>query len=140
MLFRSRGSRSAHSEELLKELTGAEDALVVNNNASAVLLALTVLTKGKKVVISRSQLVEIGGGFRIPDVLKHSGTELVEVGTTNKVHLFDYEDAYSDDTAAVMRAHTSNYAIVGFTSEPDINEIAASAHKAGLLFIDDLGS
>ncbi len=135
-----RGSRTHHAESLFQQLLGVESALVVNNNASAVLLVLTVLTGGKKVIISRSQLVEIGGGFRIPDVLKHSGTQLVEVGTTNKVHLFDFEDAYSEDTAAVMRAHTSNYAIVGFTSEPDIKEIAASAHQAGLWFFDDLGS
>ncbi|MCJ7733083.1 MAG: L-seryl-tRNA(Sec) selenium transferase [Anaerolineales bacterium] len=135
-----RGSRLIHAESQFQHLLGVESALVVNNNASAVLLSLTVLTQGRKVIISRSQLVEIGGGFRIPDVLKHSGSELVEVGTTNKVHLFDYERAYSEETAAVMRAHSSNYAIVGFTSEPALEEIVASAHKAGLLFIDDLGS
>ncbi len=135
-----RGSRLIHAESLFRQLLGVESALVVNNNASAVLLVLTVLTRGKKVIISRSQLVEIGGGFRIPEVLRHSGTELVEVGTTNKVHLFDYKRAYSPETAAVMRAHTSNYAIVGFTSEPEIEEIAASAHQAGLWFFDDLGS
>ncbi len=135
-----RGSRLIHAEAQFQQLLGVESALVVNNNASAVLLALTVLTRGKKVIISRSQLVEIGGGFRIPEVLRHSGTDLVEVGTTNKVHLSDYENAFSDETAAVMRAHTSNYAIVGFTSEPEISEIIASAHKAGLWFFDDLGS
>jgi len=135
-----RGSRLIHAESLFQQLLGVESALVVNNNASAVLLVLTVLTSGKKVIISRSQLVEIGGGFRIPDVLRHSGTDLVEVGTTNKVHLFDYENAYTDEIVAVMRAHSSNYSIVGFTSEPDIIEIVSSAHQAGLLFIDDLGS
>jgi len=135
-----RGTRLIHAESQFRQLLGAEAALVVNNNASAVLLALTVLTRGKKVIISRSQLVEIGGGFRIPEVLRHSGTELVEVGTTNKVHLFDYEEAYQADTAAVMRAHTSNYAIVGFASEPDLAEIVNSAHQSGLLFFDDLGS
>lgn len=135
-----RGSRLIHAESQFKQLLGVEAALVVNNNASAVLLVLTVLTQGKKVIISRSQLVEIGGGFRIPEVLRHSGTELVEVGTTNKVHLFDYENAYSPETVAVMRAHTSNYSIVGFTSEPDLADIVASAHKAGLWFFDDLGS
>lgn len=135
-----RGSRLIHAESQFKQLLGVEAALVVNNNASAVLLALTVLTQGKKVIISRSQLVEIGGGFRIPEVLRHSGTELVEVGTTNKVHLFDYENAYSPETVAVMRAHTSNYSIVGFTSEPDLADIVTSAHKAGLWFFDDLGS
>lgn len=135
-----RGSRLIHAESQFKQLLGAEAALVVNNNASAVLLALTVLTRNQKVIISRSQLVEIGGGFRIPEVLRHSGTELVEVGTTNKVHLFDYENAYSADTVAVMRAHTSNYAIVGFTGEPPLAEIVESAHQAGLWFFDDLGS
>ncbi len=135
-----RGSRLIHAESQFQQLLGAESALVVNNNASAVLLSLTVLTRGKKVIISRSQLVEIGGGFRIPEVLRHSGTDLVEIGTTNKVHLFDYEQAYSEETRAVMRAHSSNYSIVGFTSEPEISEIIASAHQAGLWFFDDLGS
>jgi L-seryl-tRNA(Ser) seleniumtransferase len=136
----SRGSRLIHAEAQFNQLVGAEGALVVNNNASAVLLALTVLTQGRKVIISRSQLVEIGGGFRIPEVLRHSGTELVEVGTTNKVHLFDYENAFTSETAAVMRAHSSNYSIVGFTSEPELAEIVSSAHQAGLWFFDDLGS
>ncbi|MCJ7715564.1 MAG: L-seryl-tRNA(Sec) selenium transferase [Anaerolineales bacterium] len=135
-----RGSRLVHAESLFQQLLGIESALVVNNNASAVLLMLTVLTQGKKVIISRSQLVEIGGGFRIPEVLRHSGTELVEVGTTNKVHLSDFEKAFTEDTAAVMRAHSSNYAIVGFTSEPDIKDIITSAHEQGLWFFDDLGS
>jgi L-seryl-tRNA(Ser) seleniumtransferase len=135
-----RGSRLIHAEQSFQQLLGVEAAFVVNNNAAAVLLALTVLTRGKKVIISRSQLVEIGGGFRIPDVLKHSGTDLVEVGTTNKVHLFDYQEAYNGDTAAVMRAHSSNFSIVGFTSQPPLPELVASAHQAGLLFIDDLGS
>jgi len=135
-----RGSRLVHAESLFQKLLGAESAVVVNNNASAVLLMLTVLTRGKKVIISRSQLIEIGGGFRIPDVLRHSGTELVEVGTTNKVHLSDYKKAFNEETIAVMRAHSSNYKIVGFTSEPDIKEIAASAHEKGLWFFDDLGS
>jgi len=135
-----RGSRLIHAESQLQQLLGAESALVVNNNASAVLLSLTVLTTGKKVIISRSQLVEIGGGFRIPEVLRHSRTDLVEIGTTNKVHLFDYEQAYSEETSAVMRAHSSNYAIVGFTSEPELGQIVTSAHEAGLWFFDDLGS
>ena len=135
-----RGSRLIHAESQFRQLVGAESALVVNNNASAVLLSLTVLTRGKKVIISRSQLVEIGGGFRIPEVLRHSGTDLVEIGTTNKVHLFDYEQAYSEETSAVMRVHSSNYALVGFTSEPELSQIVNSSHGAGLLFIDDLGS
>ncbi len=136
----SRGSRLIHAESLFQRLLGVEAALVVNNNAAAVLLTLTVLTSGKKVIISRSQLVEIGGGFRIPDVLRHSGTDLVEVGTTNKVHLFDYESAFAEDTVAVMRAHSSNFSIVGFTSEPPLDELVASTHRAGLWFFDDLGS
>jgi L-seryl-tRNA(Ser) seleniumtransferase len=135
-----RGSRLVHAEKLFKEYLGVEAALVVNNNAAAVLLMLTVLTQGKKVIISRSQLVEIGGGFRIPDVLRHSGTDLVEVGTTNKVHLFDYQNALGEDTVAVMRAHPSNFSIVGFTSEPEIEELINLTHKAGLHFFDDLGS
>jgi L-seryl-tRNA(Ser) seleniumtransferase len=129
-----------HAQPLFQQLLDVESVLIVNNNASAVLLALTVLTRGKKVIISRSQLVEIGGGFRIPEVLRHSGTALVEVGTTNKVHLFDYENAYDQDTVAVMRAHTSNFSIVGFTSEPDLKDITSSAHQNGLMFFDDLGS
>ncbi len=135
-----RGSRLVHAEKLFKEYLGVEAALVVNNNAAAVLLMLTVLTQGKKVIISRSQLVEIGGGFRIPDVLRHSGTDLVEVGTTNKVHLFDYQNAVDEDTVAIMRAHPSNFSIVGFTSEPEIDELVSVAHQAGLNFFDDLGS
>jgi len=135
-----RGSRLVHAEKLFKEYLGVEAALVVNNNAAAVLLMLTALTQGKKVIISRSQLVEIGGGFRIPDVLRHSGTDLVEVGTTNKVHLFDYQNALEEDTVAVMRAHPSNFSIVGFTSEPEISELVNLTHQAGLHFFDDLGS
>jgi L-seryl-tRNA(Ser) seleniumtransferase len=136
-----RGSRLIHAVEMIKMLTGAEDALIVNNNASAVLLVLTGLAKRKKVVIARSQLVEIGGGFRIPDVMKQSGAKLLEVGTTNRVHLRDYEQALEDEGAAlVMRAHRSNFRITGFTSEPELWEIANIAHGAGIPLVDDLGS
>jgi L-seryl-tRNA(Ser) seleniumtransferase len=136
----SRGSRLIHAESVLQKLTGAESAVVVNNNASAVLLVLSALANRKRVIISRSQLVEIGGGFRIPDVMKQSGAKLVEVGTTNKVHLRDYEEALQDKGALVMRAHPSNFKIIGFTEEPELKEIADLAHKAGVFVVDDLGS
>ncbi len=110
-----RGSRTLHAENLLKQITGAEAALVVNNNASAVMLALSALAKRKRVVISRSQLVEIGGGFRVPDVMRQSGAKLVEVGTTNRVHVRDYEAALAEQPVAlIMQAHHSNFRIVGF--------------------------
>jgi len=112
----------------------------VNNNASAVLLVLSALAHKKRVIISRSQLVEIGGGFRVPDVMKQSGAKLVEVGTTNRVHLRDYETALNESTALVMRAHPSNFKIVGFTEEPELKEIVEAAHQAGVFVVDDLGS
>ena len=136
----SRGSRNIHAEALLKRLTSADAALVVNNNAAAVLLALTALAKRKRVIISRTQLVEIGGGFRIPDVMAQSGALLVEVGTTNRVHLSDYETALETPAAIILHAHTSNFRIIGFTSEPPLAEIGALAHRMGLIFMDDLGS
>ncbi len=135
-----RGSRLVHAEALLQRLTGAEAALVVNNNASAVMLALSALARRRAAVIARSQLVEIGGGFRVPDVMKQSGARLVEVGTTNRVHLSDYEEALDEKPVLFMRAHRSNFAIVGFTSEPGLDEIADVAHEAGILVVDDLGS
>ena len=135
-----RGSRLIHAETLLQRLTGAEAAMVVNNNAAAVLLVLSALANRKHVIVSRSQLVEIGGGFRIPDVMKQSGAKLVEVGTTNRVHLSDYEDALTEPTALVMHAHHSNFKIIGFTGEPERKDIADLAHKFGVLFVDDLGS
>lgn len=135
-----RGSRSVHAAELLKRLTGAEDALVVNNNAAAVLLVLSVLAKRKKAVISRTQLVEIGGGFRIPEVMAQSGAKLVEIGTTNRVHLEDYREALEQGAQVVLRAHHSNFKIVGFTAEPELTEIVRLAHDHGAVFIDDLGS
>jgi L-seryl-tRNA(Ser) seleniumtransferase len=135
-----RGSRSVHGEALLTRLTGAEAALVVNNNAAAVLLALTVLARRRRVIISRSQLVEIGGGFRIPEVMSQSGARLVEVGTTNRVHLADYEEALGEPAALILHAHTSNYRIVGFTSQPGLDELAQAARRFGVLLVDDLGS
>ena len=136
-----RGSRLLHAEVLLQHLTGAEAALVVNNNAAAVLLVLSALARRRGVIIPRSQLVEIGGGFRIPDVMKQSGCRLVEIGTTNRVHLADYHQAIEEEKPVlVLRAHRSNFRIVGFTTEPDLAEVAGVAHEAGLLVIDDLGS
>jgi len=136
-----RGSRSLHAEALLKRLSGAEAALVVNNNAAAILLALTALARRKSVAIARSQLVEIGGGFRVPDVMKQSGARLVEVGTTNRVHLHDFEQAIAEESLAlILRAHHSNFRIIGFTTEPTLAEMADLARRAGISLVDDLGS
>ncbi|MBW8012106.1 MAG: L-seryl-tRNA(Sec) selenium transferase [Chloroflexi bacterium] len=136
-----RGSRYTHAEKTLLRLTGAEGALVVNNNASALLLVLTALARRRKVVISRTQLIEIGGGFRIPDVLKQSGAKLVEIGTTNRVHLRDYENALAENKIALlMRAHRSNFRMEGFTSEPSLEELSALSREAEIPFLDDLGS
>ncbi len=136
-----RGSRLVHAESLLKRLTHADAALVVNNNAAAVLLVLSACARRRKVVISRTQLVEIGGGFRIPDVMKQSGAQLLEVGTTNRVHLDDYQAAIDEGSPAlIMHAHRSNFRLTGFTSEPELAELAAIAHHAGLPLVDDLGS
>ncbi|HJO33334.1 MAG: L-seryl-tRNA(Sec) selenium transferase [Anaerolineales bacterium] len=138
-----RSKRSLHAEALLCQVTGAEAALVVNNNAAAVLLVLRALARRKGVVISRGQLVEIGGGFRVPDVLKQSGAKLVEVGTTNRTHLHDYEKAIATQenrVALILRAHHSNFRIVGFTTEPDLPELVALGRKHGLPVADDLGS
>ena len=135
-----RGSRLIHAESILQKLTGAEAALVVNNNASAVLLVLSALANRKRVVIARSQLVEIGGGFRVPDVMKQSGAKLVEVGTTNKIRLSDYQSAFEEKTAVVMRAHRSNFKIIGFTEEPELGQIADIAHMKNVTVVDDLGS
>jgi len=137
----ARGSRLVHAETLLKQLTGAEAALVVNNNAAGVLLVLTALARRRAVVIGRTQLVEIGGGFRIPDVLKQSGARLVEVGTTNRVHLNDYAAAIADESPALLlRVHQSNFRIIGFTTEPGLVDLVRLAHQHGLFVVDDLGS
>ncbi len=135
-----RGSRYTHAESLLCRLTGAEAALVLNNNAGAVLLILSALARGREVIISRGQLIEIGGGFRIPDVMKQSGAILKEVGATNRTHLRDYETAITEQTVVLLRAHRSNFSMSGFVSEPTLAEMAELAHSRGLLVVDDLGS
>ncbi|HEX8953633.1 MAG TPA: L-seryl-tRNA(Sec) selenium transferase, partial [Polyangia bacterium] len=137
---RRRGSRHEHVAELVATLTGAEDALVVNNCAAAVLLALSQLAAGRAVVVSRGELVEIGGSFRVPDVMRASGAKLVEVGTTNRTHLRDYEAAIADDTALLLKVHRSNFAIVGFTAEVEVRELAELAHRKNLVAMVDLGS
>jgi L-seryl-tRNA(Ser) seleniumtransferase len=135
-----RGSRYVHAVDLLRQLTGAEDALVVNNNAAAVLLCLMALARDREVIISRGQLVEIGGGFRIPEVLAASGARLVEVGTTNRTHLSDYRAAVGPATAALLRVHSSNFRQIGFTAEVSLAELVALGEEHGLPVIDDLGS
>lgn len=135
-----RGSRYVHAEEMLCRLTSAEAALVVNNNAAAVLLMLMTFAQGREVILSRGQLVEIGGGFRIPDVMRQSGATLVEVGTTNRTYTRDYEAAISEVTAALMRVHRSNFRLMGFVHEPSLAEMVALADERGLLLFDDLGS
>jgi len=135
-----RGSRQAHVESLICELTGAEAALAVNNNAAAVLLALAALAAGREVVISRGQLVEIGGSFRIPEILAASGARLVEVGTTNRTRIADYERAVRPATAAVMRVHASNYRTLGFTEEASLADLCDLARHRRVAVIDDLGS
>lgn len=135
-----RGSRYELVVKQIRQLTGAADALVVNNNAAAVLLAVTALAYGREVIVSRGQLVEIGGSFRIPEVISQSGAKLVEVGTTNKTHREDYERAITDQTAAILKVHPSNYRITGFTAQPDDRELAALARKFGLPLIEDMGS
>jgi L-seryl-tRNA(Ser) seleniumtransferase len=136
----ARGSRQAHVASILRRLTGAEEALVVNNNAAAVLLSLAALAEGRKVIVSRGELIEIGDGFRIPDVLARSGAHLVEVGTTNRTRANDYERAVRAETALLLRVHQSNFRVVGFTELPRLEELAAVAQKAGLPLLDDLGS
>lgn len=135
-----RGSRHDHLKGLLKKLTGAEDVIVVNNNAAAVMLVLSTMTKGKEVVVSRGELVEIGGSFRIPKVMEHSGAILREVGSTNKTHLSDYEEAITENTGALMKVHTSNFKIMGFTDHVDTADLRKLADQYDLPIIDDLGS
>ena len=135
-----RGKRSKHAEELLKLVTGAESALLVNNNAAAVLLVLSALANRKKAIIANSQLIEIGGGFRVPDVMRQSGAKLVAVGTTNRVHLKDYEEAIDDQVSLVFTAHHSNFKIIGFTSEPELSDLVSLCHDSGLPLVCDIGS
>ena len=136
----SRGSRHDHIDNLLASVTGAEAAMVVNNNAAAVLLILSAMGKGGEVITSRGELVEIGGSFRIPEIMTQCGCTLREVGTTNKTHLFDYEDAIGPETRALLRVHTSNYRIVGFSERPGLAELVELGRKHGLPVIEDLGS
>lgn len=135
-----RGKRYAHIKRILREITGAEDALVVNNNAAAVLLCLSTLSKGKEVIVSRGELVEIGGSFRIPDVMMSSGAILREVGTTNKTHLYDYERAINDNTALILKVHKSNYRVIGFADEVSIEGIVKLGRKHRIPVMFDLGS
>jgi L-seryl-tRNA(Ser) seleniumtransferase len=135
-----RGSRLLHAEQLLIDLTGAEAAMVVNNNASATVLLLAALAKDREVIISRGQLVEIGGGFRVPEILTQSGAALVEVGTTNRTRPLDYEKAVTDKTALLMRVHSSNFKQIGFTESASLESLSEIAHAHNLYLVDDLGS
>lgn len=135
-----RGSRYVHIIEILKDLTGAEDAMVVNNNAAAVLLVLNTFARGREVIVSRGEMIEIGGSFRIPEVMKASGAHLVEVGATNKTYLTDYREAITENTAMLLKAHTSNYRVVGFTASVDIEDLVFLAEEEGLVIFEDLGS
>ncbi len=135
-----RGSRHAHLERLLCRVTGAEAAIAVNNNAAAVMLVLTAFAKGREVIVSRGEAIEIGGGFRIPEILAQSGARLVEVGTTNKTYLSDYERAVTDQTACILKVHPSNFRITGFTHVPALGELVQAARDRGLTLIHDIGS
>src|SRR5258707_2468046 len=135
-----RGPRSPHVDDLLADLTGAEAALVVNNCAAATLLVLTTLAREAETIVSRGELVEIGGDFRVPDVMAQSGTRMIEVGTTNRTRLSDYRKAISENTRLIMRVHASNYRIIGFTKTPTLKELASLAHEAGLALYEDVGS
>lgn len=136
----TRGSRYSHVEELICRVTGAEAAMVVNNNAAAVMLAMNTMCSNKQAIVSRGQLVEIGGSFRIPEVMKLSGAELVEVGTTNRTHLYDYERNINENTGAILKVHTSNFRITGFTEEVDLKELVQLGEKYNIPVIEDIGS
>jgi len=135
-----RGSRHVHVEELICRLTGAEAAMAVNNNASAVLLGLAALARRKEAIVSRGQLVEIGGSFRIPDIMRESGAKMVEVGTTNKTHLRDYTNAITPRTGLILKVHTSNYRVVGFTEDVPLEELVALGAEHGIPVFEDQGS
>lgn len=137
---RRRGSRYSHAAALLKELTGAEDSLVVNNNAGAMVLLLMALAKDREVIVSRGEMIEIGGSFRLPDIMATSGAQMVEVGTTNRTHLKDYASAITDRTAMMMKVHRSNFAIVGFTKEVNGEDLSALGREQGVVTCEDLGS
>ncbi len=135
-----RGSRLVHAAKLLRALTGAEDAIALNNNAAALILILSALAREREVIISRGQLVEIGGGFRIPAIMRESGATLVEVGTTNRTRIEDYEAAVNEQTAMLLRVHASNFRQLGFVEQPSLSQVTACARQHGLLAVDDLGS
>lgn len=135
-----RGERDVHVEELIKRLTGAEAATVVNNNAAAVLLTLNTLAESKEVIVSRGELIEIGGSFRLPEIIKKSGCVMREVGTTNRTHPADYLSAITPDTALIFKAHTSNYRVVGFTAGVSLGELAVIGKKHSVPVVEDLGS
>ena len=135
-----RGQRNSHVEDILCSITGAEAAMVVNNNAGAVMLALSALAKNSEVVVSRGEIVEIGGSFRIPDIMELSGAKLIEIGTTNRTHLFDYERAITEKTSILLKVHPSNFRIEGFTAAPERKDLAKLAHENNLIFMEDAGS
>ena len=136
----ARGSRYAHVENLIAKITGAEAAMVVNNNAAAVMLVLSTMVKGKEVITSRGELVEIGGAFRVPEIMQQSGGTLVEVGTTNKTHLSDYVNAINENTGALLKVHTSNFKIMGFFEEVTLEQMVELGHQKNIPVIYDLGS
>ncbi|HBX49149.1 MAG TPA: L-seryl-tRNA(Sec) selenium transferase, partial [Clostridiaceae bacterium] len=135
-----RGSRYSHVEKLICKITGAQAAMVVNNNAAAVMLVLSTLCKEKEAIVSRGQLVEVGGSFRIPAVMEQSGAKLMEVGTTNRTHLYDYESAINSNTGVILRVHQSNYKILGFTEEVPIEELKKLGEKYSIPVVEDIGS
>src|SRR6266446_824575 len=136
----ARGKRDVHTADLLTRLTGAEAGIVVNNCAAAVLVALAALASGGEVIVSRGELIEIGDGFRIPEIMEQSGAILREVGTTNRTHLADYENAINEKTRVLLRVHPSNFKVTGFTDKPSLEELVALSHRSGLPLVEDLGS